>query len=159
MRPNFIMLVGLPGSGKSTYRERFYDHVQLSTDDLIEVEAGRQGRFYDAVWAEHIDTATKMLNGHLANALRERQSIVYDRTNLTEKSRRKVLSQVPKEYIKTVVYFEVSEPVRQSRMASRVGKFIPPAADAQMISWYCRPVLEEGFDYVINGVETQAAFT
>lgn len=156
MRPNFIMLIGLPGSGKSTYREQFDGYVQLSTDDLIEAEAYKQRTTYDKVWASYVDTATKIMNERLITALQRKTSVIFDRTNLTVKARRKVLSQVSKDYVKTAVYFEIDEVVRQSRMAGRVGKFIPAAADAQMRAWYVRPTFDEGFDYIIDGVAPQA---
>lgn len=155
MRPNFIMLVGLPGSGKSTFRAKFDAYVQLSSDDIIEEIARRNSTTYDAAWATSIDTATKLLNVRLSEALRDRKSIIFDRTNLTTASRRKVMSQVPKDYIRTAVYFEIDEALRQERMAARVGKAIPASADAQMRQWYIRPTFEESYDYIIDGVACQ----
>ena len=47
-KPTFVMMVGVPGSGKSTFLKKFmeitFDDIHVaSTDDLIEVYAAEHG--------------------------------------------------------------------------------------------------------------------
>lgn len=151
--PVCVLLVGLPGSGKSTWRESLgTNFVFLSTDDYVEAVAKNNGSTYDRMWELHIDEATKDMNAKFRAALDAKKSIAIDRTNLTVKTRRKFLSQLPKNYSKVAVYFEIDEALRQSRMKGREGKFIPPAADERMRQWYVRPSKDEGFDMILTGV-------
>jgi predicted kinase len=152
--PVCTILVGLPGAGKSTGRDAYtdVDTVILSTDDYVESLALQDGSTYNDKWQDNIDDATKEMNMAFLVAIKERRSIVVDRTNLTPKSRRKFLSQLPKEYTKVAVYHEIDEDVRQERMRGRVGKTIPSFADDDMKKRYKRPETGEGFDFIFVGV-------
>lgn len=151
--PVCTILVGLPGAGKSTGRDAYtdVDTVILSTDDYVEALALQDGSTYNDKWQDNIDAATKEMNMAFLEAVKERRSIVVDRTNLTPKSRRKFLSQLPKGYTKVAVYHEIDEDTRQDRMAGRVGKTIPAHADENMRKWYERPTMLEGFDLIVAG--------
>jgi predicted kinase len=51
------MLIGVPGSGKSTWigaQDWARDCVLVSTDKLIDIEAGRQGKTYNEVFKDYI---------------------------------------------------------------------------------------------------------
>lgn len=153
-RPLFMMLVGLPGVGKSTYREDsdFGTFIHISTDDIVDTAAQLQGVTYDDLWEGMIGEATKAAAAKFSAAVKARDSIIWDQTNLTLKKRRGVLAQLPKEYVKIAVYFEIDEELRQQRVAARVGKHIPAYVQDSMIQSYTRPERFEGFDYVLDGV-------
>ena len=159
MQPEFIMLVGMPGSGKSTYRTRFTlrwphfkDFTTLSTDDKVERIAMVKGSTYDAEWADNIKSATSELHEDFQKCIKERRSMLLDRTNLTVKARRGFLAPLPKAYKKVAIYFEIDEGLRQQRVAGREGKSIPADAQEDMLKRYVRPTLDEGFDLVLDGV-------
>jgi len=148
--PYIIVLCGLPGSGKSTFRSMFRsDGVHLSTDDLVEEVAKWEGTTYDQVWEREIKRVTQVVNDNFRIALKNRQSVVWDQTNLTSKKRRKILSQVPKDYYKVAIFIQVHEDLRQKRLTERPGKVIPAHVDKSMQESLELPTKDEGFDEVL----------
>ena len=56
--PIFMMMIGLPGSGKSTFCKVISDDaVVLSTDNWIEARAMAESTTYDAIWSRDIKEA------------------------------------------------------------------------------------------------------
>jgi predicted kinase len=148
-----ILLVGLPGSGKSTWVKKFIldnpDYIVVSTDDIIENYAKSVGKTYSEVFDEYMSNAEVEYNIKLATNLREGKSIIVDRTNLYVKSRRKILSKVPKDYRKISIIFNTHIDEIQKRLAVReksTGKIIPDYIFSSMTKGYQEPVLSEGFD-------------
>lgn len=153
--PLFIVLVGLPGSGKSTYTKIAVEcdptTVIVSTDGIIENFAAHHGKTYDEVWEEAIKPATKLAQSKMELGFKARSTVIIDQTNLGMKKRKKLLSQVPEGYTKIACYFEIDEELRQQRLKARPGKTIPAHIDAQMAASYLRPETHEGFDAVYYG--------
>lgn len=148
--PFIVVLAGLPGSGKSTFRSQFKnDGVHLSTDDLVEDVAKWEGTTYDQVWEREIKQATSAVQAAFKAALKEGASIVWDQTNLTAKKRKGILSQVPKNYYKVCIFIQCHEDLRQKRLLSRPGKVIPKHIDDSMLANVQVPTKEEGFDEVL----------
>lgn len=162
--PTFIMLVGLPGSGKSTYAHWVLENPEItdtfaviSTDAIIEQFALQFRKTYDEVWVGSIKQATALANERFRAAVNARVSIIWDQTNLGLKKRHGVLSQVPSCYEKVAVYFEADEGLRQQRLAARVGKTVPDHIDQSMRESYVRPTVEEGFIRVLPPCDYSAA--
>jgi len=87
--PTFVMLIGLPGSGKSTFRnEHGEPYVVLSSDDFIEQRAIAEGVTYTEVFADAVDDASRHVHRNFREALANNASIMWDQTNLTPKKRR-----------------------------------------------------------------------
>lgn len=143
------MLIGVPGSGKTTWiKNNKHDAVVLSTDDKIEAEAARVGKTYSEVFQDTIKHAISAMDTDMIKAVRNRQDIIWDQTNLTAKSRKVKLSQIPKDYHKVAVYFPVPKDLRD-RLASRPGKTIPEPIILSMINQLQPPTKEEGFDEIV----------
>ena len=145
------MLVGVPASGKSTWvKDNVGDCVVISSDNHIEILAEQQGKTYSEVFNEAIVQASRLMREDLAEALIEKKNIIWDQTNLTEKSRRKKMKQVPKDYEKIAVFFPTpSEDELKKRLDSRPGKFIPKGVINNMIDTMQTPTKEEGFSTII----------
>lgn len=147
--PTLYMLVGVPGSGKTTWiKNNKHDAVVLSTDDYIERSAEKQGKTYSEVFKDVIGFATDQMEKDLVQAVQNKRDIIWDQTNLTAKSRKSKLSRIPKEYKKVAVFFGVPSDLRD-RLASRPGKVIPEPIIISMINQLQPPSKEEGFDEVV----------
>jgi predicted kinase len=150
---SFIVLVGLPGVGKSTYinNNKNPRTIVLSTDAIVEKMCALQGITYTQGFKLFIDEATKRFNKQLAIALKNKNDIIIDRTNLTRASRKRLMSQVPEHYSKYAYYFPTPEKDEwQHRLASRPGKYIPQNVIDDMISNFDFPNKEEGFDAIFT---------
>lgn len=153
-----IVLVGLPGSGKTTYVNNFLkshpDYVVLSSDSVIERLAKDVGMVYnDAAYNLFRDAAEKEYKVNVGEAINKKLNIIVDRTNQTVAARRKILGRLPKSYKKTAVLFDVSREELNKRLLKReleTGKHIPQHALDEMIGFYVCPSTEEGFNEIIN---------
>lgn len=150
-KPSFIMIMGLPGSGKSTFRNKFAGEcVMLSTDDLIQNAAGIAGKTYNDVFTDEIGAATSAVNAAFQSCLKDKASIMWDQTNLSVKKRKGVLSQIPDGYHKAIVVVSCDEFSRQQRLSKRVGKTVPPHIDKSMMENITLPTLDEGWDEIVR---------
>lgn len=155
--PEFIMLVGLPGSGKSTYIKQLLadklekDYVVLSTDDIITAWGVTKGLNYTQAFKKfNFKKAQSGFNAQFKQAKNNHRNIIVDRTNLTPKGRAKLLSQIPPEYKTTAIVFEVAPEELQRRLKQRAeetGKLIPDFVVTNMMESYQPPTKSE-FDVI-----------
>lgn len=149
--PKLYMLVGVPGSGKSTWlksQDWSGDCVIVSTDHYIDLEAAAQGKTYNDVFESAIKDATARMKADIASAVKEGKDIIWDQTNTTVKSRKSKLASV-KDYYKIAVVFNVPEEAELTRrLESRVGKSIPWHVMDSMIEGFSMPTEEEGFNEI-----------
>lgn len=156
------ILVGLPGSGKSTYLN-FVDDPEFggdvfvySTDNYIEAQAKEAGKTYNDMFRDHINEATKHMNDVLAIAISAGIDVYWDQTNMSSKKRKGILSKFPKTYRKVCIcrvpprsedeWAELN--FRILRRAQLTGKMIPSHVVEQMADTYVEPTLDEGFDEI-----------
>ena len=87
-KPEFIMLVGLPGSGKSTLIKRYKEYKVHSSDDIREELTGDINR-------QDINSLVfKTLHNRVKEDLLNGQSVIYDATNLNRKRRKAFLQEL-----------------------------------------------------------------
>lgn len=154
--PALAVLVGLPGSGKSTcIRSTYTDPTMFvySTDDLLEVAAKELGLTYNDVFADMIKSVTHAADSSLAVAIKNNKDVVWDQTNLSVKKRATILSKFPASYLKLCVCFVPPQNAEEQqeldrRLANRQGKTIPAHIMRNMASSFAMPTKEEGFDVV-----------
>ena len=151
--PTYTMLIGVPGSGKSTWLAQhpvdWSNTVIASTDNIIERRAKEQGKTYTEVFNNEIKSATAEMNQLLRDALTEGLNVVHDQTNTTVKARKAKLAQIPDTYHKVAVFFPTpSDAELKRRLAGRAGKTIPANVIMAMKSQLEMPSLAEGFDQV-----------
>ena len=146
--PKLYMLVGVPGSGKSTWinsQDWSRDCILVPTDKLIELEAARQGKTYNDVFKDYIGEATRIMNEDIREAVEAGKDIIWDQTNTSRKSRKTKLAQV-EGYYKIAVLFSTPEKDEWNRrINNRPGKIIPEAVLKAMAEGLQKPTEEEGF--------------
>jgi len=153
--PTLYMLIGIPGSGKSTWlAKQAFDWTKtriISTDNIIERRAREQGKTYSEVFQKEIKGATHQMNRDLKQAIASGDDVVWDQTNLTKKSRASKLSEIPDSYRKIAVFFSTPDDAElKRRLASRPGKTIPANVVLGMRSQLERPSKAEGFDEIVD---------
>jgi len=159
-KPLCIMLVGIPGSGKSYFNqyslyEMFpqlsHDNtVFVSTDKYIEQYATQHNKTYNEVFQEQIKPATKNMYDMVEDAVNNNKNISWDQTNTSVKTRSFKIKAVPDTYEKIAVMFMTPEDKEHARrLASRPGKNIPDEIMANMKAQLEIPTEKEGFDNII----------
>ena len=158
MKPVCVVMVGYPASGKSTRVQLLYriypNAFVYSTDNLLEAAAKKLGSTYDEVFDTMIKSVTEAANGSLDVAIKKRQDIIWDQTNLGVGKRRKIINRM-KQVGYRVVCDCIEPPATdedyaewQKRLAGRPGKTIPVDIINRMMDTYVEPELDEGFDQV-----------
>lgn len=161
--PTLFVMVGLPGSGKSTWaHQQALGHSSkysiISTDYFLEMDAKKYGQDYTWAFETRFKKCNQKAMEQARMAIKEKKHIIWDQTHMTLKSRRRALSMVTKDYNKIVVVFELELRELFARIEKRgktTGKIIPPHVIDNMQDYYKFPTLEEGFDkiYVNAGNE------
>ena len=155
-RPLFGMLVGVPGSGKSTWLTNNNYHTMpnvmiLFTDAYIETVAANEGKTYTEVFRDVIKQAEMHLYSCLNTAVQNRMHIIWDQTNLTRKTRMNKLKHIPNDYYKVALVFPTPEPKTHTAWLNsdaRAGKVIPEPIMYSMIENFEHPTLWEGFNSI-----------
>lgn len=146
--PKVYMLIGVPGSGKSTWisnQEWAKDIPVVSSDRFIDAHAAKEGKTYNEVFDEYVKIATKLMDNQVEICKANNTDIIWDQTNTSVKSRKAKLEKLAG-YEKIAVVFRTPEKAElDRRLAQRVGKSIPDAVMKSMIDSLVMPTEEEGF--------------
>lgn len=157
--PQVIMLVGLPGTGKSTWIQEFLKsadrpYTVLSADAITTQWAKEVGIDYTEAFKRYPEDVVKReIYRRLDQALRANMSIIWDQTNLSKENRSTKLGRLPGFYRRTAVVFTVDpeEQTRRLNAPERIAanKVIPEEVMTRMRSEFEMPDLAE-FDEVIH---------
>lgn len=152
------VLVGLPGSGKSTFTDKFISELGFtpfiySTDQFIEDAAKHFNITYNDAFKDNIRAATKAMDDLLEDATKFGVDVIWDQTNMTPKKRQSILAKFPSSYVKSC---HCIVPPRNEdewndlrvRLAGRPGKTIPNHVIESMATSFVLPNQSEGFDKV-----------
>lgn len=146
LRPICYMLIGIPGSGKTTWVLKNHPSLSYaSTDKYIDQWAAEVGKTYNDVFESSIKPAISQMLDDVSNFMYNQLDFVWDQTNLTKKSRANKLCRLIKEDYKIIgVIFETPKNFEE-RLASRPGKNIPANVMESMIKNFEMPSLSEVF--------------
>jgi predicted kinase len=146
--PKVYVLVGVPGSGKSTWiaqQEWARDCSIVSTDRWIEMFARELGRTYSEVFDLFMPAAVRAMSAQVALAQQQGRDIVWDQTSVSVASRAKKFASLP-DYEHVAVVFATPEPAELARrLAQRPGKVIPESVVQHMINTFELPTESEGY--------------
>lgn len=144
-RPTLILLVGIPGSGKTTYAEKYieehYNTIHLSSDKIRAELYGNedtQGNPNDVF---------SLMQSRAVEALNNGQSVVYDATNVTRKDRAGIISACPK-FVKIechIVWAPIETCIERDTARERtVGNGVID----KMLKRFQAPYYDEGIDEI-----------
>lgn len=155
MTPTLYMLIGAPGTGKSTWvaRQKFdwSRTVLASSDGHIEHHAKKMGQTYSDVFKDYIGKANELMMDDVTDAITKDFDIIWDQTNMSAKARKNKLRLIPEHYTKYAVVFELPDETEHARrLANRPGKTISPDIINNMVKSFDMPTRAEGFDHIIT---------
>jgi len=155
-----IMLIGLPGSGKTTYRNSIKGYTVISQDDWVEEEAKERGIMYKEMFTSKYSTRMKVISNNIlqskfSNAISKKENIIIDMTNLSLKSRRHKLNVIPEKYYskKAIVFNRSLEDLKKVNTERiKYGRDIPDSTFKFMVESFCVPTDEEfdKIEYIFN---------
>lgn len=144
-RPSLILLVGIPGSGKTTYAEKYIkEHpgtVHLSSDKIRAELWGSEATQGDN------NEVFSLMQSRAIEALNDGQNVLYDATNVTRKDRSYMISLCPK-FAKIechIVWAPIETCIERDAARSRtVGKEVID----RMLKRFQAPYYDEGIDEI-----------
>ena len=144
-RPILILLVGISGSGKTTYAEKYIeehnDTIHLSSDKIREELWGNEATQGDN------NEVFSLMQSRAIDALNNGQSVVYDATNVTRKDRSYIIALCPK-FVKIechIVWAPIETCIERDAARERtVGKEVID----RMLKRFQAPFFDEGLDEI-----------
>lgn len=158
-QPCLVMLVGVPGSGKSTWVETQLKTlseqcrakwVVLSSDNYIEKLCLAVNLPYSTGYRLYCKEAAKQVEKDLIAAIQGGKHVIWDQTNLSPETRQKRLRKIPSGYHKISVFFDTDPETRRIRLQARsqippLLKHVPASILAEMDTQLVVPTKSEGF--------------
>lgn len=144
-------LVGVPGSGKSTWidsQDWALACARVSTDKWVEIYAKEVGKTYSEVFADFMPTAVDLMAKEVVAAREMNRDIIWDQTSTTLASRTRKFNMLPDYEHIAVVFKTPNKEELDRRLASRPGKEIPDHVMRSMIENFDMPTEDEGFTQV-----------
>jgi predicted kinase len=146
-----IVLVGLPGSGKSSYAEQFKavdDAICTGVTVIHSSDAIREELFGDAGSQEGNGKVFELMRKRTIEDLRADKTVIYDATNVTRKARKSAIAcaQPTHDTVEChIVWAEPEECIRRDGLRDRK---VGPAVIDKMLRRWQSPWLDEGFDKI-----------
>lgn len=149
-KPVAIILVGIPGSGKSTfYNQSLQNYPRVSSDYFIEKWAAEEEKTYNEVFTKYVDKAISELNKQVTDYVNNNVSFVWDQTNIAKAKRQTILRKIPDNYFKVAIEFVTPLEVCIERNAKR-DRSIPSKIIESMFNNIQPVEMSEGFDTVVT---------
>lgn len=166
MSKKFYILIGLPGSGKSTWTKNFLAKQEeaftiVSSDDIIEEEIAKfnanlrefeqdKRLNYSTGFEKFVGFATGEMKRRAKAAVAAGHNVIWDQTNMTPKSRKDKIGMF-EGYQRNAVVFSITDDELFRRLKlreSQTGKSIPAFVIKNMAKSYQAPTKAEGFDNI-----------
>ena len=145
MKPELVIPVGIPASGKSTLSEKYWDHVPISPDQIRREVFGVE---YDKeVEAMVWEIAFELLECYT----KARANVYFDATNISKWARAKLIKAVDRRTYNVVAhYLPCSIKTALKRNLGR-SRRVPEEVIVGMAERLEEPTLDEGFKEIRVG--------
>ena len=146
--PKCYQLIGVPGSGKTTWisqQEWAKGLPVVSTDRFVEAHAKEQGKTYNEVFKDYMPIAVRLMANQALVCQANNLDVIWDQTSVSVVSRKKKFNTLPGYEHIAVVFATPEADELERRLASRPGKNIPANVMRSMIDNFEMPTKEEGF--------------
>lgn len=140
--PTLIVMCGIPGSGKSTLAHMIHlarDNCVVISTDLI-----REALFDDANSQENNELVFETAFNEMKHYIRKGYDVIFDATNITEKSRKSLLS-ASKAYRNRIMVLNTDLEECIKRQDGRDRK-VPEDVIRSMAKRFVMPTEDEGWD-------------
>jgi predicted kinase len=153
--PKCYQLVGVPGSGKSTWvsNQNWAENcTYVSTDMWVEMEAERVGKTYSEIFTEYMPKAVELMASQVELARDISRDIIWDQTSTTVKSRARKFNMLPGYDHIAIVFATPDRDELDVRLSGRPGKHVPKNVIDSMIAGWEEPTEEEGFKEIWRAI-------
>ena len=144
-KPTFIMMVGLVGSGKSTYAKQL---VEETNAIICSSDAIREELCGDENSQDNNEEVFKILHSRIKENLKNGKNVIYDATNINSKRRRAFLSELKRiQCVKKCVVMATPFEVCCNQNESR-DRVVPYEVIERMYKNWNTPYWFEGWDEI-----------
>lgn len=148
--PTLYILIGVPGSGKSTYAEELYEKSERGIA-LVSSDQLRKSLYGNESCQDNPKKVFTLAHKIVVDQLEHGFDVIFDATNIYAKDRmdliRKVCFEVKKEVRFVAIYFDTPIETCIARQNLRERK-VPIKVIEKMGRQIDKPTFEEGFDII-----------
>ena len=154
VNPICFIMIGLPGSGKSTVAESYakkFNADILSTDRYIEYQAEWFGLTYNEAFSQFYKEAEYAFKANVNSSLKDKRNVIIDRTNLTLKRVNLVKRFTEAGFQVVYVLVERSEDVldKVNEERKKTGRHLSDEVRNRLKVSYVPPTIDEGVHKIV----------
>lgn len=149
-QPKLFMLIGLPGSGKSTFarnRVKFYDDCNKTKLEIVSSDDIREELYGTRSCQKDPARVFEIAHERIINSLEQGLDVIFDATNITRKNRASLLKKIPAytEKFAQICWAPISTCIERD-----LKREFSVKADViwKMAYKFQMPFYDEGFDHI-----------
>lgn len=147
MSVTFTMLVGLPGSGKSTYARTLKEAYGEDVTVIIESDSYRERFYGDPAVQGDNNKLFEVIHSDVLEKLAEGTNVIFDATNISRKHRVALVQKLSNNVVKECIIVATSYPRCLERNEQRERK-VPKEVVDRMWKSFQIPTYTEGWDII-----------
>lgn len=147
MAQKFIMLIGISGSGKSTYGEKYAREIENCV--IVSSDKIREELFGDEAIQGDNTKIFAIANERIFKTIKSGKTVVFDATNINGKHRRALLKDIKRHYNITTIACVIATPYEKclERNAGRNRK-VPEEVIKRQMMQFSMPIYDEGWNEI-----------